>query len=115
MNLQYEVAANQGSFVFVFTYMYYSTCNNVVMYFYEWRFQRRWLSAAMSRRVTALAGVPLYAMSTIAIFIFFGGTHIGWLFFERFFIQGKNPIMTCTAPGELSREKYVFEVVQWPL
>ncbi|XP_064600763.1 protein-cysteine N-palmitoyltransferase HHAT-like [Liolophura sinensis] len=48
----------------------------------------RYLGSAMASRLHALCTVPLFAMSALSIFVFFGGAETGQVYFNRLLIEG---------------------------
>ncbi len=49
-----------------------------------------WLTPGMGRRGRAVLSVPLLVMSVIAIFTFFGGTEVGYIFVYRLLYEGES-------------------------
>ncbi|CAL8298298.1 unnamed protein product [Merluccius merluccius] len=55
-------------------------------------FVERKLSAAMRRRCAALLSALSTAMLILSNLVFLGGTHVGWVFWKRVFVQGWSTI-----------------------
>ena len=54
--------------------------------------QALWLSPGMGRRIRAFMGIPLLMMSCAAIFTFFGGNQVGYIFLYRLLYEGKSHV-----------------------
>lgn len=74
--------------------------------------QNRWLSSANTRRFHALVASPLFAMSAVSNFYFFGGVKVGSVFMKQFY-QGSWTVILTILFFSYCMSQVSIEVKNW--
>ncbi|CAH1792742.1 unnamed protein product [Owenia fusiformis] len=77
------------------------------------QFRESHISKTMYRRIQALAIIPLWVMSIAAILYFFGGSRLGYLYFDRIILQGWPVTILTIYLGLYFAGQTAFDIERW--